>query len=97
VVENVSKAEVDAITKALVEAFDQRLSSDVLYLRRYALNKQRDDNQPQVILLIKISRIVKGFSQSSRVPMNVLVSDYFHGKGLLVKYEHSKIQEEIAL
>jgi len=50
VVENVSKAEVDAITKALVEAFDQRLSSDVLYLRRYALNKQRDDNQPQVIL-----------------------------------------------
>ena len=50
VVENVSKAEVDAITKALVEAFDQRLSSDILYLRRYALNKQRDDNQPQVIL-----------------------------------------------
>jgi hypothetical protein len=50
VVENVSKAEVDAITKALVEAFDQRLSSDVLYLRRYALNKQRDVNQPQVIL-----------------------------------------------
>jgi len=46
---------------------------------------------------MKISQIVKGFSQSTRVPMNVLVFDYFHGKGLLVKYEHSKIQEEIVL